>query len=62
MKQPLRTQEQGWNKVHLASLKHSGRVRAKYHIGFILWHPNVRIEPDSTERCLQEYGYVCILE
>lgn len=53
MKQPLRTQEQGWNKVHLASLNHAGRGRAKYYSGFILGHPNVRIEPDSAERCPQ---------
>lgn len=51
MKRLLRNQEQGWNKVHLASLNHTGRGRAKYYSGFILGHPNVRIEPDSTERC-----------
>lgn len=56
MKQPLRTQEQGWNKVHLASLNHTGRGRAKYYSGFILGHPRVRIEPDSAEQCPQRIG------
>lgn len=62
MKRPLRTQEQGWNKVDLTSLNLTGRVRAKYHIGFVLWHPKVRIEPDSPEQCPQKYSSICILD